>query len=82
MNKQQIEKWIEAYEDCVLVNRQGGDDPAFVLYAGDLRDLLKTHAIVPRVPTDKMVDALYPSSGRTTPRATFKAMIEASEELK
>jgi len=43
-----IEEWIEAYEDCVLVNRQGGDDPTFVLYASDLRDLLKNHVIVER----------------------------------
>ena len=77
MNSKKIEEWIEANKQLVFVDENHAEH---MIPIDKFRKLLKDNAIVPRVPTDKMVDALYPSSGRTTPRATFKAMIEASEE--
>ena len=76
MNNQQIEEWIDANKQLMFVDENHAEH---MIPIDKLRKLLKDNAIVPRVPTDTMVDALYPSSGRTTPGATYKAMIEASE---
>ena len=77
MNNQQIEEWIDANKQLAFVDENHAEH---MIPIDRFRKMLKDNAIVPREgPTDKMVDALYPSSGRTTPGATYKAMIEASE---
>lgn len=72
-----IEKWIEENSELV----QSIEEP-FIEYRAieveDLRELLKTHAIVPREPSERQIDAVFPS--RVCLIDIYKTMIKAAEE--
>jgi len=53
MNKQQIEEWIDAYQ--YWGDSENGHNSAMVIEVSDLRELLKTHAIAPREPSDGLL---------------------------
>jgi len=58
MNNQQIKEWIDDLEDAALGYVSGYPDPLRLNAAAasiGLRELLKTHAIVPRVPSDGLL---------------------------
>jgi len=65
-----IEKWIEekGWETKTGYN---------VILISELRELLKTHAIVPREPSENILEKLLTMN---SVKARYKAMIKASEE--
>lgn len=73
-----IEKWI--YENSFELDDQGE-----CIDVSDLRQLLKTHAIVPIEPSDKIINEGIDSqlvrigTIRTRTYLSYKAMVKASE---
>ena len=64
-----IDKWIENYEFCC-------DGKTFVVEVDDLKELLQTHALVPREPSKKqLINWFY---GKTYAEG-FKAMLSDKE---
>ena len=78
MNRHQIEIWIEDLEDAAI--GYGAGAPVDVKFEAErvavkLRELLITHAIVPRVATHRMISAMATSSA-TDDEGEFPALME------
>ena len=93
MNNKQIEEWIDENKQMAFVDENHAEH---VIPIDKVRKLLKDHAIVPREPTDEMLEAAsrhhecvqgdssYCNSEipESDCADIYKAMLEANEELK
>jgi len=91
MNKQQIEEWIDENKQLVFVDENHAEH---IIPMDKFRKLLKDNAIVPREPTDEMLESATRHhecvqgdpwySNSEIPESDcadiYKAMIEASEK--
>ena len=78
MNRHQIEIWIDDLEDAAIGYVASAPDEvtdAAFIAAAKLRELLITHAIVPRVATHRMISAMATSSA-TDDEGEFPALME------
>jgi len=78
MNRHQIEIWIDDLEDAAIDYVAGAPDEityAASIAAAKLRELLITHAIVPRVATHRMISAMATSSA-TDDEGEFPALMD------
>ncbi|MCG3884138.1 hypothetical protein I3271_05510 [Photobacterium leiognathi] len=73
-----VDKWIEENSTEVEWPQEHFNyDLEVAIRVSDLRELLKTHAIVPRDPSDDILEKLLTMN---SVKARYKAMIKAAEQ--